>query len=219
MMELPKRLKDEIWEYCRLNDIPNIDDFITKMIQQGYTVEKFGSTPINSGNVTEVEKIVEVPVEVIKEVIIEKEVIKEIPVEKIVTKVEYISDETTKNELTEKIFHLDNEMELQRQNFSIIFEKMENNFQKEMSKKDEELDELRQNLDDDDRDIKILELTQLFNNEVFEHKKTKEKMSKKDEELDELRRKLDEIEKKNNNDIYGDERRGGWFGSNILNRK
>jgi hypothetical protein len=44
-------------------------------------------------------------------------------------------------------------------------------------------------------------------------------MSKKDEELDELRRKLDEIEKKNNNDIYGDERRGGWFGSNILNRK
>lgn len=218
-MEIPKKLKDEIWEYCRLNDIPNIDDFIIKMIRQGYTVEKFGSTPINSGNVTEVEKIVEVPFEVIKEVIIEKEVIKEIPVEKIVTKVEYISDETTKNELTEKIFDLDSKMELERENFSIIFEKMENDFQKEMSKKDKELDELRHLIEDDTRDIKIAELTQLIDNEVSEHKKTKEIMSKKDIELDELRRKIEEFDKKNNNDIYGDERRGGWFGSNILNRK
>ena len=26
-MEVPKKLKDEIWEYCRLNDISNIDEF------------------------------------------------------------------------------------------------------------------------------------------------------------------------------------------------
>ena len=90
------------------------------------------------------EKIVEVPVEVIKEV----------PVEKVVTKIEYISDETSKNELggkiaklEENIFQLNEELELEKKNFSIITQEMENNFQKEMSKKDEELDELRRNLD------------------------------------------------------------------------
>ena len=34
-MEIPKKLKDEIWEYCRMNDIPNIDEFIIKMVQTG----------------------------------------------------------------------------------------------------------------------------------------------------------------------------------------
>jgi len=50
-MEVPKKLKDEIWEYCRLNDISNIDEFIIKMIRQGYTIEKFGSTPLGGNEV------------------------------------------------------------------------------------------------------------------------------------------------------------------------
>ena len=44
-MELPKDIKDEIWDYCRVNDISSVDDFITKMVKQGFTSEKFGSTP------------------------------------------------------------------------------------------------------------------------------------------------------------------------------
>jgi len=86
-MELPKNLKDEIWEYCRVNNITNIDDFTLKLIKQGFTIEKFGSTP--KTNVVEkvVEKIVEVPIEKIVEKIVE------VPVPMVDSK---LSDELTK---------------------------------------------------------------------------------------------------------------------------
>lgn len=93
-MELPKNIKDEIWEYCRLNDISGIDDFIVKMVKQGFTSEKFGSTPWSKEpEVKEVEKIVtkEVKVEVIKEVPVE--VIKEV----------YITDDKKTNKLSEEL--------------------------------------------------------------------------------------------------------------------
>jgi len=111
--------------------------------------------------VVTVEKPVERLVEVIKEVPVEKvvikEVVKEVPVEKVVTKIEYISDNTQENELLLKIQQLESE----RQDFSTklteteekieIFStkttEMENIFQDKMSKKDEELDRLRQELD------------------------------------------------------------------------
>ena len=68
-MEIPKELRDSIWEYCRFNDISNIDEFIIKILRQGFTAEKYGATPMGLGKVAEpeiieriVEKIVEVPV-------------------------------------------------------------------------------------------------------------------------------------------------------------
>lgn len=164
-MEIPKKLKDEIWEYCRLNDIPNIDEFIIKMVRQGYTVEKFGSTPMERKEVIEVEKIIEVPVEVVKEVIVEKEV----------TKIEYISDKTTENDLLQKFSTITEELEVERQISSTKITELENNFQ----------------------DI----------------------ISEKDLEINKLHQEIVELNKKNNIDIYDDERRGGWFGSNLLNRK
>lgn len=93
-MELPKDLKDEIWEYCRLNDITDLNAFMVRMLKQGYNTEKYGATPFKIGQKeTEViEKIIEVvkevPVEVEKIVEIEKivEVIKEVPVEVIIEK-------------------------------------------------------------------------------------------------------------------------------------
>jgi hypothetical protein len=45
-MELPTTLRDEIWDYCRANNISNIDDFVLKMVKQGFTMEKYGATPI-----------------------------------------------------------------------------------------------------------------------------------------------------------------------------
>ena len=54
-MELPKELTDEIWDYCRLNKITNIDEFTTKLVKQGFTIEKYGATP----QTQVVEKIVE----------------------------------------------------------------------------------------------------------------------------------------------------------------
>lgn len=69
-MEIPKDLKNEIWDYCRANDISNIDEFMIKLLKQGFTSEKFGATPVPSIKEKIVEKIVEVEkiIEVIKEV-------------------------------------------------------------------------------------------------------------------------------------------------------
>lgn len=111
-MEIPKNLKDEIWEYCRLNDITDLNLFIINMLRQGYNVEKYGATPyshkepeiIEKEVIKEVEKIVEVPVEVIKEIVVEKEVIIEVPVEveKIVELIKEVPVEVIKEVIVEK---------------------------------------------------------------------------------------------------------------------
>ena len=108
-MDIPKKLQDEIWQYCMANNITNVDEFMHKMITNGFNTEKYGNAPfshniepevIEKEVIKEVEKIVEkevikeVPVEVIKEVekVVEKrvevpvEVIKEVPVDRIVEK-------------------------------------------------------------------------------------------------------------------------------------
>ena len=112
-MEIPKNIKDEIWEYCRLNDITDIDSFILNSLQQGFNIDKYGSTPFKINQkepevvFNEVEKIVEVPVEKIVEVIkeVEKvvEKIVEVPIVKIVEKEVYISDDSQVEELREKL--------------------------------------------------------------------------------------------------------------------
>lgn len=148
--------------FCSENEIKDIDGFILKCFKQGFDIKKYGflektlnedEKDLKKDVIEEkqlikeviVEKRVEVPVEIIKEVevinevIVEKEVIKE--VEKIVTI-------TNNEELEEKIFQLNSDLESERKIFSTKTEEMENSFQKEMSKKDEELDELRRNLDE-----------------------------------------------------------------------
>jgi len=127
-----------------------------KWVEKEVIVEKRVEVPIEV--IKEVEKIVEVPVEVIKEVPVEKvvikEVIKEIPVDRVVEKIIQTSDDTQVNELLSKIDQLNGEISIKsleidniRQEFSTKTEEMENIFQNKMSKKDEELDELRRNLD------------------------------------------------------------------------
>ena len=71
MLEIPNDLKGEIWDYCRANNITNIDEFTLKLLKQGFTSEKFGSTPMIKTIEKEVEKIVEVQVEKIVEKIVE----------------------------------------------------------------------------------------------------------------------------------------------------
>ena len=130
-MEIPKDLKDEVWEYCRLNDITDLNAFMIRMLRQGYTTEKYGPTPFKiDGNsekevivekivevpveiIKEVEKIVEVPIEMIKEIVKEvpveiiKEVIKEVPIDKIIEKEVYITDDEQVTELTKRIQELE----------------------------------------------------------------------------------------------------------------
>jgi hypothetical protein len=127
--------------------------------------------------IKEVEKIVEVIrevekiVEVVKEVTVEKEVIKEVPVDRVVEKIIYTTDDIQINELGGKIAELEEErqifstkianLEEERQIFSTKTEETENIFQNEISKKDKELDELKQKLDDPvtNNKIKLLQET------------------------------------------------------------
>jgi uncharacterized coiled-coil DUF342 family protein len=187
-MEIPKKLKDEIWEYCRMNDIPNIDEFIIKMVQQGYTVEKFGATPVGTGEITEVEKIVEV----IKEVPVEKiiEVVKEIPVEKIVEKEIYITDD-------EEVIKLTNELESVKKDGKVHLNGLR-----------EKVEQLKE------KDVTI----KTHNRKISD---LSDKISQLESDILKLNEELEEEKKKNNkgNDIYGDEKKGGWFGSNLLNRR
>ena len=60
-MEIPKELLEDIKQYCKANNIVDVDKYIVKIIRQGHLIEKFGSTPFNKE-----------PEVIIKEVIVEK---------------------------------------------------------------------------------------------------------------------------------------------------
>lgn len=63
-MEIPSNINLEIIEYCKINDISDVDGFTMKMIKQGLTIEKYGSRPSQPQQEPKViEKIIEVPVE------------------------------------------------------------------------------------------------------------------------------------------------------------
>jgi predicted RNase H-like nuclease (RuvC/YqgF family) len=162
MLNVNPKYENDILQYCKLNNIEDVSLFVTQCFKQGFDIKKYGflGKTLNEGEKhlkTEVivEKRIEIPVEVIKEVPVEvkvieyvdREIIKEVPVEKIVTKIEYISDKTSEDELLLKIqqledtlFHLNEDFELERQEFSSKTQEMEKNFQDRMSNKIEEVD-------------------------------------------------------------------------------
>ena len=124
--------------------------------------------------IKEVEKIVEVIKEVPVEKVIIQEVIKEVPVDRVVEKIIYTTDDIQINELGGKIAELEEErqifstkianLEKERQIFSTKTEEIEIFFQNEISKKDKELDELRQKLDDPVTNDKIKLLQETLQN-------------------------------------------------------
>jgi predicted RNase H-like nuclease (RuvC/YqgF family) len=201
-LKLSKQIIDGVNLYCSKNNIDNVEDFVYQCFKQGYDIKKYGflGEPLNEGEkqlktsgIEEkwvekeviVEKLVEIPVEVIKEVIVEKEIIKEVekiievPVEKVVTKIEYISDKTTEDELGGIITNLKNEM----------------------SKKNEELDELRRNLDIilDKPPVEIIKEVEVIR-EVENSEKLKlmgETLQKLRKELSDKNKKIEELEKIN----------------------
>ena len=131
-----------------------VEKFVTKEVPFEKLVEVIKEVPVERV----VEKIVEVTKEIPVEKVVIKEVVKEVPVEVVVTKIEYISDNTQTNELLLKIQQLESdkqlfstktqELEGQVQKFSTKTTEMENIFQDKMSKKEQELDGLRQTLDE-----------------------------------------------------------------------
>ena len=154
-----KETLGSVESFCKLNNIDDVDSFIKNVFQEGFNIKKYGllGNTVNKGEKDLKPSVIEekrVEIEVIREIRVEVpvEVIKE--VEKIVTKIEYISDKNGETELLLKIQQLEQEISTKtteigtiKEEFSTKTSEMENIFQNKMSKKDEELDELRRNLD------------------------------------------------------------------------
>ena len=156
-----KETLSSVESFCELNNIEDKDDFIYLCFKQGFDIKKFGllgktlnegEKHLKTGGIEE--KRVEI--EVIREIRVEVpvEVIKEVPVDRVVEKIIYTTNDIQINELGGKIAELEQEISTKtteigriRKEFSTKTTEMENIFQNKMSKKDEELDELRRNLD------------------------------------------------------------------------
>ena len=184
--------------FCESQEIKDVSNFMYLCFKQGFDIKKYGFL-----GETEQEKIVEVPVEIIKEV----EKIVEVPVEKVVTKIEYIRDKNNENELGEKITKLE----------------------KEMSKKDEELDELRRNLDIivDKPPVEVIKEVEKIVEVIKEVEKPDDRMEMLQETLLTLRKELQtknerikELEKINRDLENISSNKGAVFlrGSNLNNR-
>jgi hypothetical protein len=80
LLTLNKQNQKDLTDYCKLNNIEDVDKFFQKCFKRGYDIERYGLI----GNTSEPEKIIEyvekeVPIEVVK--YIEKETIREVPIE------------------------------------------------------------------------------------------------------------------------------------------
>lgn len=201
-MEIPKKLQDEMWEYCRANNITNVDEFMHKMITNGFNTEKYGNAPFSHNLEPEIiekevikevvkEVIKEVPVEVIKEVekVVEKkvevpvEVIKEVPVDRIVEK------EVIKEVVIEKEVPVE------------VVKEIEKIVEKEIYVTDDEtITELTHKISDlEDKlelEVKIANAQVEINKELDEAKNSIfDELEKKKEELDETLLLLNDITK------------------------
>ena len=155
--------------------------------------------------IKEVEKIVEVIKEVPVEKVIIQEVIKEVPVDRVVEKIIYTTDDIQINELGGKIAELEEEIQIfstkianlekERQIFSTKTEEIEIFFQNEISKKDKELDELRQKLDDPVTNDKIKLLQETLQN-------LRGELQKKNEQIRELEKINRDLLNGNQNQAY-----------------
>ena len=103
---MDKQLLKEFNDYCKLNEIEDVNDFITKCTKDGLVLDKYGVAPFLPKS-----QIQEIPVE--KEVV--KEVIKEIPVEKEVIIEKIITKEVKDTQLIEELEKLRGELIESRQ--------------------------------------------------------------------------------------------------------
>jgi hypothetical protein len=77
-LTLNKQNQKDLTDYCKLNNIEDVDKFFQQCFKQGFDIKKYGLLTENNERVVEyIEK--EVPIEVIKYV--EKETIREVPIE------------------------------------------------------------------------------------------------------------------------------------------
>ena len=160
-INLSSKEHKELLSYCNLNDLL-ISSVVKDSFTSGFNIERYGL--LNTGQgviekevVKEVIKYVEVPVVEEKEVVkieyveIEKpiEVIREVKVEVPVERIVEVVKEVIVEKIIEvSVTYLDNICDKNREEELLLkIQELENNFQDKMSKKEQELDELRQELD------------------------------------------------------------------------
>jgi len=226
-----REIMQAVSAYCESENIKDVDHFMFLCFKQGFDIKRYGllGETLNEGEkhlknevivekrveipvevIKEVEKIVEVPVEkivekvveIVKEVPVDKEVVKEVVKEVPVEKVVYITDDKQINELLLKIQQLESDKQI----FSTNMEEMENIFQNKMSKKDEELDELRRSLD--------------ISKENDKTKLLQDTLQKLRKEISEKNTKIEELEKMNSNKNINTEPQRAIFlkGSNLTQK-
>jgi len=195
--------------------------------------EKRVEVPVEVIKEVEIIKEVEKIVEVTKEIPVDRVVIKEVPVDRVVEKIIYTTDDNKINELGEKnakleiellskiqqlnelllkIEHLNGEISIKtaeidniRQEHYSKTEEIENFYQNEMSKKNNELDELRQKLDDPVTNNKVNMLQETLQN-------LRNELQQKNEQIKELEKINRDLLNGNQNQAYL------LRGSNLNNR-
>jgi len=175
----------EIYDFCMVNGITDINKFIQDCFKQGFDIKKYGL-------LSEQEKRVEIPVEVIKEVEKIVEVIKEVPTPPTeIEVIKYVDREVIKEV----------KVEIPVEKIVTIYDKIDNpelllkiqKLENEMSNKDKELDEFRRNLDInlDENKVKMLETT--LQNLRKELKLKNEKIKELEEKLSTITSNMNQI--------------------------
>ncbi len=198
----------EIYDFCMINGITDINKFVQDCFKQGFDIERYGLLGKTGGEQEKwvekeviVEKRVEIPVEVIKEVEKIVEVIKEIPVEKVVE----VTKEVPVEKVVEKIVEVTKEIPVEKVVIKEVVKEIpvevvvtKTEYISDDTKTNELLLKIQQ-LEDEKQEFstKTSELTkevQKFSTKTQEMENIfQDKMSKKDKELDELRHSLDEL--------------------------
>jgi hypothetical protein len=228
-MDIPKKLKDEIWDYCRLNDITDLDGFILKSVKSGFNIAKFGNSPFDIEpeviekivekeviKEVEVEKIVEKKIEIPVEKVVVKEVIKEVPVEKVVEKEVYITDDEQVGELTVKIETLNRKIsdlgseikQKEKEN-----KELEREYRSDLENYEEGRRLLMKELAEKPKEVVDEKHKKFWEDEVESHNKTKEEITKLQKQIDTLKKELESERKGGKSDFYGEggKRKGEWW--------
>ena len=193
---------------------------VIKEVEKIVEVEKIIEVPVEV--IKNIERIVEIPVEVerIVHVPVEVERIVQVPVETVLTKVEYVNDKSGENELLLKIQQLESDNQV----ITTKTIEMEENFQNEMSKKNEELDELRRNLDEllDKPPVEVIkEVEKIVEDPVTSNKLSmlQDTLQNLRTELQEKKQQINELEKINRELLNGNTNQAYLLRGSNLNRR
>jgi chromosome segregation ATPase len=177
-----KETIQSVTAFCESQEIKDVNNFMYLCFKQGFDIKKYGFL---GGEVSG-----EVTVEVIKEV--EKIVYKtdDSQINELLLKIQQLETEMSKSsleldELRQKFSTKEDEITTKEREFSTITTENENIFQYKISKKDEELDELRHSLD---------KLSVVVKNETTESL-LKPKIEALQKTLQELRKQIREKDK------------------------